>query len=168
MYIEDVDNKKFYDAIVEYKKECAKAEEQGLDKPRLPPYIGECIFRIAKKLSYHKWFMNYSFKDDMIGEAFLHSVKYFDNFDPEKTDNPFAYFTQVCKNAFMHEMMKEEKSRYIMYKYSEQRVTDETGELSQMGLYDNINDFIERYEEKEKKKKERRKNASAKKRNDNS
>ena len=46
-----VDNEKFLAEIIEYKKQCAIAKEQGLEKPRVSEYIGSCILLIAERLS---------------------------------------------------------------------------------------------------------------------
>ena len=61
-----VNNKQFYEAILEYKRQVKESEEKELDKPRIPNYIGECIYKIAVKLSTKPCFYGYSYKDEMI------------------------------------------------------------------------------------------------------
>ena len=109
-----VDNQKFFEEILEYKKQCKIAAEQGLDKPRVSEYIGSCILLIAERLSTKPRFMNYSFRDELVSDALENCFLYFDNFDPEKSQNPFAYFTQIIYYAFHRRISKEEKNRYII------------------------------------------------------
>jgi hypothetical protein len=162
-----VDNEKFLEEIKVYKKQCKEAAEAGLEKPRVSEYIGKCIYLIAENLSHKPRFMNYSFRDEMISDAIENCFMYFDNFDADKYSNPFAYFTQIIYYAFHRRISKEEKNRYIMYKKFQESVlhtndaslmVDGDGEhLISTTIYDNINDFIGKFEVKEKAKKEKRK-----------
>lgn len=159
-----VNNKDFYNAIVEYHEKAAEAEKKGLDKPIISDYIGECIYKIANKYGNKPCFMNYSFKDEMIGDGIENCILYFDRFDPNKTKNPFAYFTTIIHYAFLRRIQKEEKSRYTIYKnFQEMFIFDENiremESHSDVSLtrktYDNINDFMDRFEKKEQVKKEK-------------
>lgn len=162
-----VDNQKFLEEIIEYKKRCVVASENGLEKPRLSEYIGKCIYLIATRLSTKPRFINYSFREEMISDALENCFLYFDNFNPEKSQNPFAYFTQIIGYAFLRRISKEEKNRYIMYKSFQERVL-KTGDSALLidaddnhvvtsVMYDNLNDFIENFEAREAKKKEEKK-----------
>ena len=104
-----VNNRDFLDAIIEYKKEIASAEEQGLPKPRITNYLGECFLKIATHLSYKPNFVNYIFKDDMISDGIENCIQYIRNFDPAKSSNPFAYFTQIINFAFLRKIQKEKR-----------------------------------------------------------
>ncbi len=161
-----VDNKKLYEAIVEYKRKCKIAEEEGKEKPRIPEYVGACILEIATHLSKHPWFNGYSYKDDMISKGVQNVIEYFDNFDPEKTKNPFAYFTQIIYFAFQRAKKEEEKHRYGIYKYFETTMMltsnmdlIDIGEnnLQNRSVYDNITEFIEKFEKKVEEEKKRKK-----------
>ena len=162
-----VDNERFLADIVEYKKQCKIAEAEGREKPRLSDYIGKCIFLIAENLAHKPRFMNYSFVDEMKSDAIENCLMYFDNFDSDKYSNPFAYFTQITNYAFHRRINKEEKNRYIMYKKFQEHVIDtydnvsysETEDSSMLNyvVYDNINDFIQRFEKREEEKKAKRK-----------
>lgn len=162
-----VDNKKFYSEIVIYKQKVAEAESKGLESPRLPNYIGECIWKIANKLSNKPCFMNYSYRDEMISDGIENCILYFKDFDPNKTQNPFAYFTQVIYFAFLRRINKEEKNRYIIYKNFQETIINnghaghlvdgDDNHVMSVNLYDNINDFMDRFEKKEAVKKEKRK-----------
>jgi hypothetical protein len=108
-----VNNKEFLEALIIYKKKLKDAQENGLQKPIIPRYIGECFLKIATHLSFKPNFVNYIFKDDMISDGIENCVQYVHNFDPEKSDNPFAYFTQIIYYAFLRRIQKEKKQLEI-------------------------------------------------------
>ena len=114
-----VNNKEFLYAIVEYKAKVKEAEEKGEPKPRITNYLGECFLKIATHLSYKPNFVNYMFKDDMICDGIENCVQYINNFDPEKSSNPFAYFTQIIHYAFLRRIQKEKKQLEIKTKIIE-------------------------------------------------
>lgn len=164
-----VDNERFLNEIVEYKKRIAEAKEQGLEKPRVSEYIGKCIYLIAENLSHKPRFMNYSFRDELVSDAIENCFLYFDNFNPDKGSNPFAYFTQIIYYAFHRRISKEEKNRYIIYKKFQESVLDtsdaalmidsDDNHLISSTMYDNLNEFIKKFEGREAEKKEKRKAA---------
>ena len=108
-----VNNKEFLAAMVEYKKSVDKAKREKKDKPRVPDYVGGCFLKIANHLSYRPNFINYTFRDDMISDGIENCLQYLDNFNPEKTNNPFAYFTQIIYYAFIRRIQKEKKQVII-------------------------------------------------------
>lgn len=114
-----LDNKEFLRALIEYKKSVAKAKESGLPKPRVNNYIGGCFLKIATHLSYRPNFINYMYKDDMICDGIENCIQYVDNFDPEKSTNPFAYFTQIVYYAFLRRIAKEKRQMDIKDKLIE-------------------------------------------------
>lgn len=114
-----VNNKEFLIAMVEYKKLVANALERGDPKPQIPRYIGECFLKIANHLSFKPNFVNYMFKDDMICDGIENCVRYINNFDPEKSQNPFAYFTQIIHYAFLRRIQQEKKQLEIKNKILE-------------------------------------------------
>ena len=111
-----IDNKEFFGVMCEWKEEIKAAEDAGEPKPVIPDYVGECFLKIAEHLSYKPNFINYPFKDDMIGDGIENCVMYASNFDPEKSTNPFSYFTQIIYFAFLRRIQKEKKQNYIKYK----------------------------------------------------
>jgi len=111
-----IDNKKFYTAIIQYKRDCAEAQERGLEPPRIPPYIGECLYKIATRLSLKPNFISYTYRDEMISDGLENCINYLNNFNPEKSSNPFAYFTQIIWYAFLRRIDKEKKHLYIKQK----------------------------------------------------
>ena len=95
-----VDNKQLYTVILEYKSKVKAAESQGASKPLIPNYVSECILLIAQRLATKPNFVNYMFRDDMISDGIENCIQYIHNFDPSKSTNPFAYFTQIIHYAF--------------------------------------------------------------------
>ena len=162
-----VDNQKFYAEILEHKKRVAEAEAEGKQPPKLSNYIGDCIYKIATNLSTKPCFMNYSYRDEMVSDGIENCILYFHDYDPNRGVNPFAYFTQVIYFAFLRRIKKEEKNRYIIYKNFQETIihhgagallTDgEDNHVLSSNMYDNINEFMKNFEEKEAIKKEKRK-----------
>jgi hypothetical protein len=120
-----VNNKDFLDAIIEYRNSVRAAAENGEPKPRIPNYLGECFLKIATHLSFKPNFVNYIFKDDMISDGIENCVQYIHNFNPEKSTNPFAYFTQIIHYAFLRRIQKEKKQLEIKNKILERKGYDE-------------------------------------------
>ena len=108
-----VNNADFLAAIVEMKAKKQEAEELGLPNPIVSNYIGECILKIATHLSYKPNFINYSYREEMISDGIENCLQYINNFDPAKSNNPFAYFTQIIYYAFLRRIAKEKKQSYI-------------------------------------------------------
>ena len=113
-----VDNKKFLQAMMDWKSTCEKADEQ------LPvtDYIGECFLKIATHLSYRPNFINYTYRDDMIADGIENCLQYVSNFNSEKSRNPFAYFTQIIYYAFLRRIQKEKKQTHVRNKMIEKGV----------------------------------------------
>ena len=128
-----VNNKEFFAAIVAYKLEILEAEKLGKPKPRITNYLGECFLKIATHLSYKPNFVNYMFRDDMISDGIENCVQYIHNFDPAKSKNPFAYFTQIIHYAFLRRIQKEKKQLDIKNKIIEQTGFDEVMHVDEGG-----------------------------------
>ena len=120
-----VNNKEFLEALVIYRKEVHACADDGSPHPKVPDYIGECFLKIATHLSYRPNFVNYMFKDDMICDGIENCLQYIDNFDPSKSTNPFAYFTQIIYYAFLRRIQKEKKQLDIKNKLLEKSGFDE-------------------------------------------
>lgn len=111
-----VNNKTLYEEMVKYRNAVKSAAAEGKSKPQIPRYIGECLLMICNKLSTKPNFMNYSYRDDMVADGIENCIGAIDNFDPDKSTNPFAYFTQIAWNAFIRRIQKEKKQSYIKHK----------------------------------------------------
>ena len=114
-----VNNQDFLEAIIVYKSKVKIAKEKGLPKPRVNNYIGGCFLKIATHLSYRPNFINYMYKEDMICDGIENCIQYINNFDPEKSKNPFAYFTQIVYYAFLRRIQKEKRQMEIKDKILE-------------------------------------------------
>ena len=114
-----VNNKEFLAAITEFRDKVIKAKEQDKPRPRVPEYVGECFLKIATHLSYKPNFVNYMFREDMICDGIENCLQYIDNFNPEKSSNPFAYFTQIIYYAFLRRIQKEKRQLEIKSKILE-------------------------------------------------
>jgi hypothetical protein len=156
-----VNNADFLQAIIEYRLKVKEAKETDEEKPRLSNYIGACFLKIAEHLSRKPNFISYSFREEMISDGIENCIQYVDNFDPDKSKNPFAYFTQIIYFAFLRRIMKEKKQLYVKYKATEQfgimedEYDEDTGTSRPFILYDNISEFIHNFEESKKKKKDK-------------
>ena len=155
-----INNSDFLQALIDYKER----RKTNPNEP-IPNYIGECFLKIAEHLSRKPNFISYSFRDEMIADGIENCLMYFRNFDPAKSNNPFAYFTQIIYYAFLRRIMKEKKQLYVKYKATEQigildefeMFEDSDGNMKQFELYDNISEFIHNFEENKKKKKQNKK-----------
>jgi DNA-directed RNA polymerase specialized sigma subunit len=166
-----VNNEKFLEQMKEFRIKVKHAKENNLERPRVPEYIGECIFKIASHLARKPNFANYTFKDDMISDGVENCLLYIDNFDPDKSSNPFAYFTQIIYYAFLRRIQKEKKQLYVKYKSMENEVInsliENNGEDLVAGhlngiLHDSyseefIRDFINTFEDNKRRKIRKRK-----------
>ena len=114
-----VNNKEFLAALIRYREDVEIAQIQGKVKPVIPRYIGECFLKIANHLSFKPNFVNYMFKEDMISDGIENCVQYIHNFNPEKSQNPFAYFTQIIHYAFLRRIQREKRQLEIKNKILE-------------------------------------------------
>jgi hypothetical protein len=114
-----VDNKKLFEEMKKFKELCYEAEESGEERPPVSHYIGECFLKIANGLSFRPNFVNYTYKQDMVSDGIENCLQYLYNFDPKKSNNPFAYFTQIIYYAFIRRIQKEKKQTHIKHKLIE-------------------------------------------------
>ena len=159
-----VDNKTLYQVMVEYKKDVKDAEEVDDPPPKIPDYVGACLLKIANRLSTKPNFINYTFREEMVSDGIENCVMYASNFNPEKSSNPFAYFTQIIYYAFLRRIQKEKKQLYIKHKAIENfQVFEENIDPidgSRMVINSNViepteymKDFVQEFEKKEKENK---------------
>ena len=157
-----VDNKEFLAAMVGWKDSIREAESEGDEIPPVTEYIGECFYKIATHLSYRPNFINYTYREEMIGDGIENCIQYAKNFDPEKSKNPFAYFTQIIYYAFLRRISKEKKQQSIKQKMIDNDTlkTHETMDFDDE-VYDNtyidfLKDNLPQEEFPKKKKKTKR------------
>jgi DNA-directed RNA polymerase specialized sigma24 family protein len=163
-----VSNADFLVAMKKYKEMVLKATAEDKPKPRVPEYIGECLLKIATHLSYKSNFINYTYREDMILDGVENCLQYIDNFDPTKSSNPFAYFTQIIYYAFIRKIQKEKKQTYVKnklimempFELFELQEQDEGGEYanSMMDYLRNNNDSDYNMPKKKEAKKKKKNN----------
>jgi hypothetical protein len=143
-----VNNKEFLAALIKYREDKEIALIQGKPKPPIPRYIGECFLKIANHLSFKPNFVNYMFKEDMISDGIENCVQYIHNFNPEKSQNPFAYFTQIIHYAFLRRIQREKRQLEIKNKilersgYSEVFTDDNNIDGGNYSDYNSIKDGV--------------------------
>jgi hypothetical protein len=166
-----VDNEKFLEVMGDYREKFLQAKDNETERPMLPDYAGECFLKIAERLSHRPNFINYAFREEMVSDGIENCVMYASNFNPEKSTNPFAYFTQIIYFAFLRRIEKEKKQLYIKYKtmeeYSSLEDHADMGDMDSMETKAvtsgatpltadkraSIQEFIFAFEEKKRKKK---------------
>ena len=166
-----VDNERFLEVMSDYREKYLQAKEDEEELPVIPDYAGECFLKIAERLSHRPNFINYAFREEMVSDGIENSVMYASNFNPEKSTNPFAYFTQIIYFAFLRRIEKEKKQLYIKYKTMEEYSSlEDHVDMGEMSSEDSmavsagatpitadkrvsIQEFIHAFEEKKRKKK---------------
>jgi len=153
------------DLIVAYREKVAAATKTGKPKPKIPDAIGKQIMTMAERLASRYNFNNYTFKNDMVMDGVENCLRYFDNFNPKKSTNPFGYFSRILYYAFLRKIEVEKNQLYIRYKGIQEAVhgggnqvvgeDGETHEIANEKLFENITDFINRYEAAKKVKAEK-------------
>ena len=136
-----VNNKEFLAALIKYREDVEIARLQDKTKPVIPRYIGECFLKIANHLSFKPYFVNYMFKEDMISDGIENCVQYIHNFDPAKSRNPFAYFTQIIHYAFLRRIQREKRQLEIKNKILEKSGYSEVFDDSNKIDGDNYSDY---------------------------
>ena len=166
-----VDNERFLEVMSDYREKYLEAKDNDTELPIIPDYAGECFLKIAERLSHRPNFINYAFREEMVSDGIENSVMYASNFNPEKSTNPFAYFTQIIYFAFLRRIEKEKKQLYIKYKTMEEYSSlEDHVDMGEMSSEDSmavsagaspltadkrvsIQEFIFAFEEKKRKKK---------------
>lgn len=160
-----VDNKEFYRILVEYKAARIAAADEGSSPPPIPEYVGECLLQIANRVARKPNFANYMFKEEMVGDGIENCINYLNNFDPDKSKNPFAYFTQIIHFAFLRRIDREKRQLYVKHKALENsmlmNMLEETGEDDESYVTVNLDsdymkDFVESFEGKVDARKQKR------------
>lgn len=164
-----LNNEMFLQEMEKHVNACVSAEAKGKPKPKIPNYIGECFLKIAYNIAKMPRFATYPCIEEMIGDAIVDMVKCCENFNVEKSKNPFGYFSRVAYFAFLRRIKDEKEKLYAKYKQFEsigvldgfeQMETESGGFTNQFEIYENISEFIQKYEKSmtEKKEKKSRKN----------
>ena len=148
-----INNKDLYDAMVMYNVQLKiyNTDQSSKKKPPIPEYVGKCIMEISQRLANKFNFSQYTYKDDMIGDGIENAIKYIDNFNPDKYNNPFAYFTTIINYCFIRRIQKEKLQQYTKYKnldnmYSTQELIDHGAIPRNSTFQEHSQDFVRKYE----------------------
>lgn len=114
-----VDNEKFCEEMTKWKKRVLDAREVDDVDPPSTEFMGECFLKICEHLIMRPNFINYTFRDDLISDGIENCLLYAHNFNPEKSKNPFSYFTQIIHHAYVRRIVKERKLMHIKYLFVE-------------------------------------------------
>jgi len=150
-----VNNKKLLQHLIDYKE-----RKRHNPNAQIDDYIAHSIMEIASKFASRPNFSGYTFREDMVSDAIENVIRYIDNFDPEKSHNPFAYITQICHYAFLRKIKEEKTQTYVRFKsiqkhFFEDNLADiqnidhsEEGTDFSMSnpLYENMQEFIDGFE----------------------
>ena len=106
-----VEPKKFDEEILNY-----------YDTGVLTNELADMVSKIAHKLSYASNFINYTYREDMVGDALIRMFKALmsKKYDRVKGTNPFSYFTRIAFNAFRNRIKKEKHINETHLKYQEE------------------------------------------------
>jgi len=130
--------------LTNYRERVKAAEKAGEEIPQVPNYIGECFIKIATHLSYKSNFINYTFRDDMISDGIENCLTAAAKFDPNKSSNPFAYYTQIIYFAFIRRIQKEKKQQATKYKIIENLDLDSLADGDDSEMSRQLVDFLKR------------------------
>ena len=114
-----IDNEKFFKEMKKWKQRIIDARQVEDPDPVCTDYIAECFLKISEHLAWKPNFINYTFRDDLVSDGIENCLLYAHNFNPEKSHNPFSYFTQIIHHAFVRRIQKEKKQMHLKYKLVE-------------------------------------------------
>ena len=138
--------------------------------PAPPPSHATPLPVISTRLASRPNFSGYTYKDDMVSDGLENAIQALGNFDPDKSSNPFAYFTQIIWYAFLRRIEKEKKQMYIKHKVIENSVIlgtamekndGDSGDAAFIDLNnDYMNNFVQNFEDTMERKKVAKKDSS--------
>ncbi len=138
-----VNNKDFYESIVKWLD-----EEKRTGIKKIPDKIALSIMKICENLAKSGRFSGYTWKQEMIADAILSCIQFCRNFDPTKSQNPFAFYTQIAYNAFVQRIKLEKQKIATHYEYTQQMemLYDISSECDdEDGKFENVNNKIKMY-----------------------
>lgn len=101
--------KKNYINNADLLKELEISNKQG----KMTNELTKMLMMLTHRFAMKGRFANYTYNEDMQAFALLTIVKVWRGFNAQKSDNPFAYFTQTIKHAFFQYDNMERKQRDI-------------------------------------------------------
>jgi hypothetical protein len=113
----------FYVDPIVFKNEIKEYYKSG----NCTDFLGDCLNKIAEGLGYNPKFINYSYKEEMIGDALIKmfSALKRKKFDVESETSPFGYFTTIAFHAFINRIKKEKKHHDTINEYKQRKYEEE-------------------------------------------
>jgi hypothetical protein len=113
-----INKEKFYVDPQKFDEEILKFYESGVMSNELATMVNN----IATKLSFAGNFINYSYKNDMIGDAIVRMIKALvtKKYNRSKGTNPFSYFTRIAFNSFRNRIKREKHTHETHERYREE------------------------------------------------
>lgn len=109
MTIQPTGDKVYYLKNADLLAEVIKCREEKKISNKLATMLHMLTTRYASKPN----FSGYTYIDDMIAEALADLCKNALKFNPERSSNPFAFYTQCIHNSFLGYLNNEKKHRRI-------------------------------------------------------
>jgi len=92
------------------------------DTGKMSDTLANMVSKISHKLSYAPNFINYSYREEMVGDGIIRMMKALiaQKYNREKGTNPFSYFTRIAFNAFRNRIKKEKHIHETHEKYQKE------------------------------------------------
>jgi hypothetical protein len=159
-----VNNQDFSNALRTYRDFALGEMDKGNPQPDIPKFIADCFMLIATQYASKYNFARYSFRDDMVSEAYVTCCEKVLKYDANLSPYAFSYFSRVCFRVFIDMIWNEKRESYVKAKmYITNPLESMDDEIGNDGEIDpTSNDFIpyfdvDEFEEKLAAKKEKTK-----------
>lgn len=136
-----INNAEFHQLLKEYRER----KKENPDE-RIPESIGKIINELASRLAKHPSFYRIEDLEDKIQTGIYHCLRYVDNYDPDRYQNPFSFFTSIIfYNSFLQGIKKDKQKKELMGEYQDYLSTNYVVRIKngKRVLYEPISDPIE-------------------------
>lgn len=133
MIISSEIKKKFYVSSKAFREQL----EQYYADDKMTNDLALNIVKIAEGLSYNYRFINYTWKDEMVGDAILKMYSALEDkkFRLESEFNPFSYFNRIAWNAFSNRIKKENQQHEGLEEYKQMVYEREMSDSASGSVY---------------------------------
>ncbi len=114
MNVHYIDKKELTKEVGDWAARVREQIANGEKPEKMTDYIGEAVWMICNNLALRSNFNNYTYLDEMIGDAIENCVRYLKAFDSSKSNNAFGYITTIASRAFIRRIAKE-NATYAKY-----------------------------------------------------
>lgn len=101
-------------------------------KKEITDPVAATIFKIATRLAFNPKFINYTYKEEMIGDAIIKMLMAVKNkkYRPD-AGNAFSYFNMIAFHSFQNRIKKEKREKDFIYSMQDETLS----ELENGGYY---------------------------------